>query len=200
MADTKQTIRGFYDRAAVADFARDYLFRVQMIRTGTMFLGEEELVYVKTATLPGRDIENEEVKYMGMKFNIPTIATYPGSEAFSLTFYCDANSLIRERLIAETRAVFDDATSTGTYNTPNRSSYITLLQLDKQLSPVMEYTLFGASIRKVGEIAYEIAEGTGTVKTFDVTFAYHFFEEKRPGEFIISNTSSAFPNINTFLS
>jgi hypothetical protein len=199
MADTIQTIRGFYDRAAVADFARDYLFRVMMIRTGTMFLGEEELVYVKTATLPGRNIENEAVKYMGMNFNIPTIATYPNSDSFTLTFYCDANSLLRERLMAESRAVFNDATSTGTYNTPGRDSYIELLQLDKQLEPIMQYTLFGASIRNVGEIAYEIAEGTGSVKTFDVTFAYHFFEEKRPGQFAINNISNAFPNINAFL-
>jgi len=200
MADTTQTIRGFYDRAAVADFARDYLFRVMMIRTGTMFLGEEELVYVKTAALPGRNIENAQVKYMGMDFNIPTIAKYPNSDAFSLTFYCDANSLIRERLMAETRAVFNDATSTGTYNTPDRTNYIELLQLDKKLNPVMQYTLFGASIRNVGEMSYEIAEGTGGVKTFDVTFAYHFFEEKRPGEFAVANLSNAFPNINAFLS
>jgi hypothetical protein len=200
MADTKQTIRGFYEKAAVADFARDYLFRVQMIKTSTMFIGEDELLYVKSANLPGRTIENEQVNYMGLNFNIPTIATYPNSDAFSLTFYCDANSLLRERFMAESRSVFDDATSTGTYNTPGTDSYIQLIQLDKQLSPIMEYKLIGVSIREVGEITYEIAEGTGKVKEFDVTFAYHFFEEKRPGEFVISDRTAAFPNIASYLS
>jgi hypothetical protein len=199
MADTTQTIRNFYDKAAIADFARDYLFRVMMIRTGTMFLGEDELVYVKSATLPGRDIENLTTQYMGMTFNLPGIATYPNSEAFTLSFYCDSNSILRERLIAETRAVFNDATSTGTYNTPDRNSFIELVQLDKKLNPVLQYTLYGASIRSVGEMDFDIAEGTGTIKSFDATFAYHFFETKRPGEFITNNLNNAFPNINAFL-
>ena len=194
MAETQQTIRTFYDKAAVADFARDYLFRVQMIKTPTLFLGEDELVYVKTATLPGRTIENLTTKYMGMTFNLPGIATYPNSDSYTLSFYCDANSLLRERFVRETRDVFNDATSTGTYNTPDKNSYISLLQLDKKLNPVMKYTLYGVSIRSVGEIDFDIAEGTGEVKSFDATFAYHFFEEERPVESMVSSTVTPFIN------
>lgn len=194
MADTSQTIRNFYNVAAAADFSRDFLFRVGIIRTSRMTLGEEELTYVRTASLPGRNINNVEVKYMGLAFNTPGGVTYPNSGAYSLEFYCDQNSLIRERLIEESRAQFDDLTSTGNYNTPGTDNYIVLYQLDKQLSPVSKYTLYGASIRDVGEISYEIAEGTGNYKTFTATFAYHYFTNEPPPDAASSGTQ-AFPNL-----
>ena len=195
MADTSQTIRNFYNVAAAADFSRDFLFRVGIIRTNRMILGEEELTYVRTASLPGRNISNVEVKYMGLAFNVPGGVTYPNSGAYSLEFYCDQNSLIRERLIEESRAQFDDLTSTGQYNTPGADNYIVLYQLDKQLSPVSKYTLHGASVRDVGEISYEISEGTGNYKTFTATFAYHYFTNEVPPDASSSGGRQAFPNI-----
>lgn len=195
MADTNQTIRNFYATAAAADFSRDFLFRVAAIKTGDLVLGEEELVYVRTATLPGRDIANVEAKYMGLSFNTRGGVTYPNSSAYNLEFYCDQNSLIRERLMIESRATFDDATSTGNYNTPGPDNYIVLYQLDKQLSPVTVYTLYGASIRSVGDISYEIAEGTGNYRTFTTTWAYHYFENQLPSDLQLSPNQLIFPNL-----
>ena len=93
----------------------------------------------------------------------------------------------------ESRAVFDDATSTGDYNTPGPENYLIMYQLDKQLTPVTKYTLYGISIRNVGEIAYEIAEGTGAYKTFNATFAYHYFTNELPPD--VQRNVQAFPNI-----
>jgi hypothetical protein len=40
--------------------------------------------------------------------------------------------------------------------------------------------LVGASLRNIGEINYEIADGTGEIKTFTATFAYHFYRDFTP--------------------
>jgi len=191
MADTKQSIRDFYKQAANLDFSRDFLFRVTDInitatnnqagqgqRNNIISMGDTDLVYVRTATLPGRDINNVEAKYMGLSFNIPGGVTYPNSGAFSLEFYCDSQSSLRDQFMTASFATFNDYTSTGVYATPDESSYITLAQLDKNLDTTVAYTLVGVSIRNVGEIAYEIAEGTGNYKTFTVTFAYHYWTSR----------------------
>lgn len=191
MAEINQNIRNFYDQAASRDFSRDFLFRVTSINiTATnnaaaqsknvalLQMADSDLVYVRTATLPGRDINNVEAKYMGLSFNIPGGVTYPNSGAFSLEFYCDSKSVLREQFMRASFDTFDDSFSTGLYATPDTNSYITLTQLDKDLNATVSYTLWGVSIRNVGEIAYEIAEGTGNYKTFPVTFAYHYWTSK----------------------
>lgn len=181
MAQTNQTIGNFYDRAVAREFSRDFLFRVLNITfAGGAVFNEDELIYAKTAKLPARNLTNVQAKFMGLNFNIPGSATYPGSDAYSITFYCDANSLLRNKFLQESRRVFDDATSTGDYNIASRASSITLLQLDKALEPVSTFRLVGVGIRNVGEIAYNMADGTGQPVTFDATVAYHFFEENAP--------------------
>lgn len=195
MADTNQTIRNFYATAAAADFSRDFLFRVAAIKTGNLVLGEEELVYVRTATLPARNINDVEAKYMGLSFHAKGGVTYPNSGAYTLEFYCDSNSLIRERLMQESRDVFDDATSTGNYNTPGPENYIVLYQLDKQLSPVTIYTLYGAAIGDVGDISYDIAEGTGNYRTFQSVWSYHYFTNTLPTDLQIGPSQQVFPNL-----
>lgn len=181
MAQTNQTIGNFYDRAVAREFSRDFLFRVLNITfAGGAVFNEDELIYAKTAKLPARNLTNVQAKYMGLNFNIPGSATYPGSDAYAITFYCDANSLLRNKFLQESRRVFDDATSTGDYNIASRASSITLLQLDKALEPVSTFRLVGVGIRNVGEIAYNMADGTGQPVTFDATIAYHFFEENAP--------------------
>ena len=57
MADTSQTIQGFYTQAQTKDFARNNLFRVLNINFGggsEVTFNEDDLVYVTTATLPGK--------------------------------------------------------------------------------------------------------------------------------------------------
>lgn len=188
-SQTQQTIRSFYDTAAAVDFSRDFLFRVGEINlvannnistpstsNQVLSMNEGDLVYVRTASLPGRNITNIEAKYMGLSLNIPGGVTYPNAAAYSLEFYCDSESNLRERMVQASIQTFDDATSTGLNATPGLESYIILYQLDKNLNPVTTYRLIGASIRDVGDISYSIAEGTGNYVTFTATFAYHYWE------------------------
>ena len=178
MASTRQTIANFFQNAVQREFSRDILFRIININfDGGASLTEDDMIYARSAELPGRDIVNVAAPYMGLQFNIPGVVQYPGSENYSVEFYVDAESSIREIFEQESRRVFDEATSTGEYGTPNANSTITLVQLDKALDPITEYKLIGASIRNVGPISYQMAEGTGQIALFTVGMSYHFFEK-----------------------
>lgn len=173
-----QNIQQFYRQAASRDFARDFLFRVTAISLqGVPELNDGDLVYARTAALPGRAITNVAVPYMGLNINVPGTATYPGSEAYPISFYLDAESNLRNYFEQASRQLFDDISSTGGYGTPGIENFIILQQLDKQLESVTggTYKLNGASIRSIENISYSIAEGTGNIVPIDVTFAYHYY-------------------------
>lgn len=179
-----QTIQRFFTEAATREFARDFLFRVTEVtlRDGAFTLPESDLIYAKTAKLPTRTIEDTTTKYMGLDFHLPGRATYGEAAGYTIEFYCDAEADLHQRLLDETRAVFDDGTSTGDYNIGGPGSVITLHQLRKDLSPIREYKLIGASIRDCGELDGKISEGTGAVVSFSAKFAYHYFRVGAPGQ------------------
>lgn len=176
MAGVNQNIQNFYRTAADRDFSRDFLFRVTELNiAGVPAMKEGQLIYAKAASLPGRDIGNVAVPYMGLNLNVPGGVTYPGSEGYSIAFYLDANSDLRTYFENASRALFDDQTSTGGYGTPDETHYISLAQLDKDLTPISSYKLIGASIRRIEPIAYAIAAGTGQTVEVTATIAYHFY-------------------------
>ena len=173
------TIQNFFTRAASRQFSRDFLFRVKQIDLvgGVSFNGEEDLVYAKTASLPGRNIENKNVDYFGQVFQVPGRATYPGAEGYTINFYHDEDCELRTKLEAASRAVFNNETSLGQYGMPGNESVINLVQIDKELNDIRNIELVGASIRDISPIEYDIAGGSGEVLNFDVTFAYHFYRD-----------------------
>lgn len=173
-----QNIQNFYRAAAERDFSRDFLFRVtQMQLQGVPALTDNQLVYAKTASLPGRNISNVAVPYMGLNINVPGGVTYPGSEGYSITFYLDANSDLRNYFEAASRSLFNEANSTGEYGTPDDDFYIQLAQLDKDLETIAEYKLIGASLRNINEISYSMAAGTGETVEITATIAYHYYNK-----------------------
>jgi len=173
---SNNTIRNFYQSAINREFSRDFLFRVTDVNLGKLKLSEDDLVYVKAAKLPERLIADLPVKYMGMEFHLPGAVSYGEAAGYSMTFYCDAASFLHQQFLKESARTFNDATSTGSYDIAGPEKYIILSQLDKQLIPVRNFKLVGASIRQVGGIDYAIAEGTGAPVTFEVKIAYHYFE------------------------
>jgi len=176
MAGVNQNIQNFYKTAADRDFSRDFLFRVTELNlAGVPAMTEGQLIYAKTAALPGRNISNVAVPYMGLNINVPGGVTYPGSEGYQIVFYLDAASSLRNYFETASRALFDDSTSTGQYGTPDQTHYITLAQLDKDLKPISSYKLVGASIRNIENISYSIAAGTGQTVDVTATIAYHYY-------------------------
>lgn len=179
MADVNQTISDFYTQAQTKDFARTNLFRVLNINFGdgsTQIIGENDLVYAKTATLPSKSITNVQAPYMGLNFNIPGVAQYPGSESYVINFYADAAQTLREKFLAVINDTFNDATSTGNYFTPKQSAVIDLIQLDKQLNKIAQYQLVGVSIREVEALSYDMTSA-GDIQSFNVTLAYHYWRK-----------------------
>jgi hypothetical protein len=179
MAATKQTIQDFYRVAQARDFSRDVQFRLLNMGvngTDTTF-DEDDFVYIRTASLPARGISPVQAKYMGLNFNLPGVATYPNSDNYTMQIYCDQNSFVRNKFMEWSRDIFDDNDSTGNYLTPKATSTIDLLQLDHNFLEKERYKLIGVSIRNVGDISYTIAEGTGTVATFNLTLAYHYWNK-----------------------
>ena len=177
MPAVKQLISDFYRVASARDFQRDIQFRVLSIAPGgtTTTFDENDLVYARSASLPARSINNVTTSYMGLNFNLPGVATYPDSAAYSLTFYNDAKNNIRQKFEDWTRDTFNDTNSTGNYFTPTQSSVIDLVQLDTKMEKVAQYQLIGVSIREVGGIKYDFSAGKGDIVSFDVKLAYHYF-------------------------
>lgn len=167
-----QNISDFYRSVQQKDFARQFQFRlVQLANTN---FNEDTLVYVQTASLPGRTITNVQVPFMGLDFNVPGTVKYPDSNNYRVRFRCDANYDIRTVLENATFNTFDDGTSTGDYNIARNSSTIILNLLDKSNNPVRQYTLYGAYVMSVDALGYDLADG-GTIQNIDTTLAYQYW-------------------------
>jgi hypothetical protein len=166
-------IQNFYQVAQQRDFAR--LFQFQLVKFGNLNLDPvKDLVYVETASLPGRQINNIPVPYMGLSFNVPGTASYPGSAGYNVVFRCDQSYNIRNILEASTFNTFSDSSSTGTYATPAQGSDLIFWLLDKNGVPTREYTLFGAYVQSLQDAAYDIKDN-GTIATVQATIAYQFW-------------------------
>jgi hypothetical protein len=176
-----QNISDFYRSVQTKDFARQFQFRVTQL-ANTNF-GEDVLVYLETANLPGRAINNVQVPFMGLNFNVPGTASYPGSDSYAVTFRCDQNYDIRSRLEEATFNTFDDGLSVGNYNIARNSSVISLNLLGKNGATIRQYTLYGAYVVSLGDLSYNLGDN-GTIQTVPVTLAYQYWRVTSTGRAI----------------
>jgi hypothetical protein len=169
-----QKILDFYQVAQERDFTRQFQFRVTEISDrGAAIVTRDDLVYVTTANLPARSITNVAVPYMGLSFNVPGAANYPGSDAYAITFRSDSEQIVRRVFENWSRSTFDDATSTGTYRMFS-TSRIVLDLLDQGFNTVRQYVLHGVWPVTVGEMTFDTTN-TGDIVTFQATVAYQFW-------------------------
>ena len=185
-------IQDFYQRAQ-AGFSRDFSFRIKTISWGIegidAFSGDKELVYARSATFPGRSIQDKTVNFAGQEFHLGGKADYSGSSGWGIDFYCDEECSLRGLLEKVSRSIF--GTEDGNINAPpiGTGAYgigqgtINLEVIDKSLEPVSEIKLIGTQLRDLGDISYAIADGSGEVQTFDATFAYQWYQIPTIGEF-----------------
>jgi hypothetical protein len=179
-----QNIADFYRSVQQNDFARQFQFRlVQLANTN---FGEDTLVYVETAALPGRAITNVPVPFMGLDFNVPGTVKYPNSQNYTVRFRCDSNYNIRTVLENATFNTFDDGTSTGNYNIARNSSVIIMNLLNKSGTTARQYTLYGAYVVSVGEMSYNLGD-SGTIQVIDAVLAYQYWR--------VTSTQSRLPNL-----
>jgi len=169
-----QNISDFYTAAQANDFARQFQFRIGTWSVGGTSLLENQLIYLETASLPGRTINNIPVPFMGLQFNVPGTASYPGSDAWAVTFRCDENYNIREALEQISEDTFSIVDSSGAYNIATNASYITLNLLGKNNSTIKTYKLIGVYVTNIGDIAYNLGD-SGTIQTVPATLAYQYW-------------------------
>lgn len=178
MPDVRQTISDFYRVAQERDFSRDFQFRVLNIQSadGTFAITEDDLLYAKGGSVPGKSISVTDVPFMGLNFKVPGGVTYSGT--YDLTFYSDREDSLRRLLLQWQKDTFDDETSTGNYFMPKETSIVDLVQLDTQLNRVAQFTLVGAFPAEVGDVSYDVA-GTGAPVEFQVTLNYHYVRSQQ---------------------
>lgn len=171
-------IENFYNTAATNDFARQNLFRV--VSLGGVRFTSDELLYLTTAQLPAKAINNVQVPFMGLKFNVPGTVNYPGSEGWTVKFRVPQNLSIRRKFEDWQKSVFDDSTSTGAYNVPSKdaSNQIVIVLIDKNGNPLRTYTLFGAWVQQVGALALDVTTA-GEIIEQEVTIAYQYWRLSR---------------------
>lgn len=162
------SIQAFYNAAKEKEFARNFQFAVRTLGPFT----EKDLLYVESVALPGKEIQNQQVPFFGLDFNIPGTVKYAGSDAWQVTFRCDEGINIRNKMENYVKEIFDDQTSTGLYGVPVEEATFDLL--GKDLNPVRRYTFIGLYPRTVGELAYNVTDA-GTILTVPLTFAYQYY-------------------------
>ena len=168
MAETG--IRKFYETAKQKEFARDFQFRVVTLGP----LTPEDLVYLRTANLPGKEIANQVVPYMGLDFNVPGATKFTGSDSWEVVFLADEGMNIRAKMEAWMTEIFDAKTSSGKYGVPAEIATIQLL--DKELKPVRTFNLVGVYIKSLAALGYDI-KGDGKPQEFTATLAYQYYTE-----------------------
>lgn len=172
MAFETNPIQKFYSVAQQRDFARLFQFRLRQF--GNIAFSEDQLVYVESASIPGRSITNIPVTYMGMDFNTPGTVKYPGSTGYNVTFRCDKDYDIRSALEASSFLLFDESSSQGSYGLPDESNILIMELFNNKMETVKSYTLFGVWLQAIADTAYDVKDG-GTIQTVQCTMAYQFW-------------------------
>lgn len=172
-----QNIQLFIQTAGKKDFARNNLFKVMALSCRNLTLTEEELVYARTAQLPGRETPvGTNVKYMGMTmpYTASTVV-YPGNDAYEIEFYLDAAGSLREKFERASRMAFNDISTSGNWQFPSASDYLTLAMLNINYDPVKLFHFYGVSFVKIGEVNVEPADGDGTAVMARCTLSYLYY-------------------------
>lgn len=176
--NTGMGIGAFYTQALTKDFSRDFQMRVIDIGPGNI-LGKEDNVYITSTVLPGYAIANQAVPYMGLQFNVPGGGSFPGSDSWQVTFRCDAQLNIREKLIGWQKSVFnafpnDPDNSVGAYGPKGTETVAKVVILNRDGGTARGVQLIGIYPTAVGDITYD-ATLNGNVVTLQATLAYQYW-------------------------
>ena len=170
MADGS-TILNFYNVAQNREFARKFMFRVQSLGPFT----EDDLIYVTTTKMPGREIAAKEVKFAGYPLQIPGTVKVDNAN-WEVQFRCDEAHNIRRRALAWQDEIFSFQKTGNKFGTPSLQSGVFEYLTKDRDKPHGSITLHGIFPTKVGDVEYDIADD-GEILTFPVTFAYQFWTD-----------------------
>lgn len=186
-----QGLQDFYQQAQKRGFARDFQFRV--IQIGGSKLKDEDFVLIKTATLPGRDMQIQQVPFMGVSFNIPGSPIFTGSDNWDVTFHATQDFLIRDEFEKLQSDIFD-MQKVGTIgkggvsnlSLPGVERTIQLDLIGDNLTTIRSYFLIGCFIRSVSEISYDL-QGAGKPVDFKAGLSYQYWTTSPEGISTVNN-------------
>jgi len=177
MPSTDWGIQDFYSLAQRVDFARLHQFRIVEWKNHgeDVFDNKDFFLYLETATLPGKEVANLVVPYIGMEFNVPGQTRYTGT-SFAATFRCDQFYIIRKTLEQCVLDTFNDEDTTGEMLIPNDESIMIIALLDKNNDPTIQYKLIGANISNTGSIQYNLGD-SGQIAKVEAVITYHYWRQ-----------------------
>ena len=182
----EQGIQNFYRIAQETGFTRDFQLRIIAwnVLNNVQDLNETALVMLRTAALPSMVTTVNQVPFMGLDFNLPGTTKFPGSQAWNVEFYYQQDlsrvgysfPSLREHFISTMLGNFDfQETSTGNLQLPDKSNnFIEIAVVDDKLEDISNYTLHGAFITQVGDVAFDLT-GAGAVQKIPLTIAYQYW-------------------------
>lgn len=164
-------LQDFYRTVSERGVARDMQFRI--IQLGDSKFNNEDLIYIRTGSIPNREIMTDAVHFRGFKFNVPLTVSYPGSEGWDIEILMDRDYKIYDKLYEWHKSYFDESTLMGN-NIPDSSNIIELVAVNDTLDIAKRIKLYGCFPTKLGDIKYSIG-GTGTAISINMTIAYQYW-------------------------
>jgi hypothetical protein len=172
--NTALGLQDFYQTAAARGFARDFHFRVTQI--GDSQLNNEDLIYVRSASVPSREIITDNVHFRGFSYQIPMTVKYPDAAGWNIEFIMDKDYGIYKKLDDWHKKVFDPTSYVG-IEVPGYDQTIELVLIDDNLSVIRKFYLRGIFPVKLGELKYNMG-GTGAPVSFTMTIAFQYMTDE----------------------
>lgn len=155
-------------RAKVRDFARQYLFEMEMAFPSTITATDLPTYLVEAASVPGRVIEPIDIPFMGQQYKIAGQVTY---DDWVVTFRIDDNYDIYKLFRAWSELIKGTESNIASFPAQYKADPV-VYQLDAAQTRLNQISLKGAWPNSIGEIA--LATGENAYQTFDVSFSYDF--------------------------
>lgn len=111
---------------------------------------------------------------MKMNYNQSTVE-YPGADSYTLEFYLDKDSALRQKFEQASRTVFDDADTSGNWAFPKPDNIITIQQLGFDMNPFISYNLVGVAVKGIEAIETDIAGGDGSALNVKITVSFIYY-------------------------
>lgn len=177
-------------RKAIQEIARPYLFNISIPYIEENLKRYEPAfttIYATSTSLPSYDIEPVEIKVQEYLLKIGSSSKFKNTQ--TITFILDHNHTIRNRILIWMSAIYD----IKEYVIQPSSSYKEDEFIINHMTPdlrniIAEYKLVGAFPIKCGEVNLTQANET-EVMTFDVEFAYDYYDVNMPEESSFGKTT-----------
>jgi len=209
----KQDLQGFYHIATQRGFSRDYQARVTELVINNQPLDPDDLVYIKSFSLPATKTSVTTVKYYGVDIHSVGLKDFGESNNWGVVFHADESLTLKkwfeDRLseIANNstpqlgNTIFTQPRNPKLNPVSDETNYAVIEVINSNFETVIKYKLYGLFIINVPGIGYDMA-GTGKAQDFTITFGYQYwkqlqgdpttqYESSISGSFKASNTASA---------